>query len=173
MDQVAAESLHGQKRFASLPLACEGFGLAWTRSGAPVPVESWPSSVFAKLFIEGRPEEVEEQKRRLQNGRSILDAVGEQARDARSAENQDQLDHGVKLAPCCRARRRSGGLSGAQVFAATRLNQPGTTTTACFADLRSGGKALLLPRREILRLPDAPARGGVLRSPAFPACMWG
>jgi len=62
LDQFAADFLHGQTRYASLPLSCEGFGLAWTRSGAPVPTESWPSSVFAKLFIEGRPDEVEAQK---------------------------------------------------------------------------------------------------------------
>src|SRR5207237_2394810 len=53
LDQFAAEHLHGVTRFASLPLTCEGFGLSWTRSGAPVPTESWPSSVFAKLFLEG------------------------------------------------------------------------------------------------------------------------
>ena len=35
LDQFAAEHLHGQTRFASLPLSCEGFGLSWTRSGAP------------------------------------------------------------------------------------------------------------------------------------------
>src|SRR5437773_4208825 len=95
LDQFAADFLHGKTRFASLPLSCEGFGLAWTRSGAPVPTESWPSSVFAKLFVEGRPDEVEAQKRRLQDGRSILDAVREQAKDVRSAvgaRDRDKLD---------------------------------------------------------------------------------
>src|SRR4029077_5375285 len=95
LDQFAADHLFGQTRFASLPLSCEGFGLAWTRSGAPVPTESWPSSVFAKLFIEGRPDEVEAQKRRLENGRSILDTVREQAKDVRSAvgaRDRDKLD---------------------------------------------------------------------------------
>src|SRR3954468_20186745 len=95
LDQFAAEFLHGQTRYASLPLACEGFGLAWTRSGAPVPTESWPSSVFAKLFIEGRPDEVEAQKRRLQDGQSILDAVREQATDTRAAvgaRDREKLD---------------------------------------------------------------------------------
>src|SRR5262245_47187971 len=95
LDQFAAEFLHGQTRYASLPLSCEGFGLAWTRSGAPVPTESWPSSVFAKLFVEGRPDEVEEQKRRLQDGQSILDSVREQAKDARAAagaRDRDKLD---------------------------------------------------------------------------------
>jgi hypothetical protein len=95
LDQFAAEFLHGQTRFASLPLSCEGFGLAWTRSGAPVPTESWPSGVFAKLFIEGRPDEVEAQERRLENGRSILDTVREQANAARAAagaRDREKLD---------------------------------------------------------------------------------
>ena len=95
LDQFAAEFLHGQTRYASLPLSCEGFGLSWTRSGAPVPTESWPSSVFAKLFIEGRPDEVEAQKRRLQDGRSILDTVREQAKETRNAvgaRDREKLD---------------------------------------------------------------------------------
>src|SRR5215216_2099466 len=95
LDQLAAEHLHGKTRFATLPLSCEGFGLAWTRSGAPIPTESWPSSVFAKLFVEGRPDEVEAQKRRLQDGRSILDSVREQAKDVRSAvgaRDREKLD---------------------------------------------------------------------------------
>ncbi len=95
LDQFAADFLHGQTRYPSLPLSCEGFGLAWTKSGAPVPTESWPSSVFARLFIEGRPDEVEAQKRRLQDGQSILDAVRDQAKDTRAAagaRDRDKLD---------------------------------------------------------------------------------
>src|SRR5260370_13435490 len=95
LDQLAAEFLHGQTRYSSLPLSCEGFGLSWTRSGAPVPTESWPSSVFAKLFTEGRPDEVEAQERRLRDGRSILDTVREQAKGVRSAvgaRDRDKLD---------------------------------------------------------------------------------
>lgn len=80
VDQVAAEKLLGETRFPSLALTCEGFTLSWTRSGAPVPADSWPSSVFARLFLEGRPDEVQAQARRLQDGRSVLDAVREQAR---------------------------------------------------------------------------------------------
>ena len=80
LDQFAAEHLFGKTRFPTLPLSCEGFGLAWTRSGAPLPTESWPSSVFAKLFLKGRPDEVEAQARRLADGRSVLDALREQVR---------------------------------------------------------------------------------------------
>ena len=95
VDQVAAEQLRGETRYASLPLSCEGFTLSWTRSGAMVPAESWPAAVFAKLFIEGRPDEVEAQKRRLQDGQSILDAVGEQAKKLQlnlGAADRDKLD---------------------------------------------------------------------------------
>lgn len=95
LDQFAAEHLHGETRFASLPLSCEGFGLAWTRSGAAVPTESWPSSVFAKLFLEGRPDEVQAQAQRLEDGRSVLDAVGDQAKRLQSnvsAGDREKLD---------------------------------------------------------------------------------
>ena len=79
VDQFAAEQIYGQTRFATLPLSCEGGTLSWTKSGAPVPAESWPSSVFAKLFLEGRPDEVAAQARRLADGQSVLDAVRDQA----------------------------------------------------------------------------------------------
>ncbi len=52
-DQVAAEHLHGQTRFATLPLACEGFGLSWTRSGAAVPPLGSPSHVFSTVVPGG------------------------------------------------------------------------------------------------------------------------
>src|SRR5205814_2445407 len=72
LDQFAAEHIGGQTRAPSLSLSAEGFGLSWTRSGAPVPTDSFPASVFARLFLEGRPDEVEAQTRRLRDGRSIL-----------------------------------------------------------------------------------------------------
>ncbi len=95
LDQFAAERIYGQTRFPSLTLSCEGFTLSWTRSGAPVPTESWPSSVFAKLFIEGRPDEVEALKRRLRDGQSILDTVHEQSKSLRNGlgvNDREKLD---------------------------------------------------------------------------------
>jgi hypothetical protein len=80
LDQFAAEHIGGETRFASLPLSCEGFSLSWTRSGAIVPSDMWPASLFAKLFLEGKPDEVQAQARRLRDGRSILDVVGEQSK---------------------------------------------------------------------------------------------
>src|SRR5947209_2680429 len=95
LDQFAATHIGGETRFPSLALSCEGFSLSWTRSGAIVPSDSWPSSVFARLFLAGRPDEVQAQARRLRDGRSILDAVGEQARSlqpALGAADRDKLD---------------------------------------------------------------------------------
>jgi hypothetical protein len=80
LDQFAAEQTFGQTRFPTLNLSCEGFGLAWTRSGAAVPTENWTSGMFAKLFLEGRPDEVQAQARRLADGQSVLDAVRGQAK---------------------------------------------------------------------------------------------
>jgi hypothetical protein len=95
LDQLAAEHIGGETRFPSLTLSCEGFSLSWTRSGAIVPSDSWPSSVFARLFLEGRPEEVEAQARRLRDGQSILDTVRDQTKQMRSglgAGDRDKLD---------------------------------------------------------------------------------
>lgn len=95
LDQFAAEHIYGQTRFATLPLSCEGSGLSWTKSGAAVPTESWPSSVFAKLFLEGRPDEVQAQARRLADGQSVLDAVRGQAKKMESmlgAGDREKLD---------------------------------------------------------------------------------
>jgi hypothetical protein len=95
LDQFAAEKIGGETRFPSLVLSCEGFSLSWTRSGAIVPSDAWPSSVFARLFLEGRPEEVQAQARRLRDGQSILDTVGGQAKSMQSglgADDRDKLD---------------------------------------------------------------------------------
>jgi hypothetical protein len=95
LDQFAAARVGGETRFPSLALSCEGFSLSWTRSGAIVPSDSFPSTVFARLFLEGRPDEVQAQVRRLRDGRSILDAVGEQARSMQprlGAADRDKMD---------------------------------------------------------------------------------
>jgi hypothetical protein len=95
LDQLAATHIGGETRFPSLALSCEGFSLSWTRSGAIVPSDSWPSSVFARLFLEGRPDEVQAQARRLRDGQSILDAVSGQAKSMQSglgSNDREKLD---------------------------------------------------------------------------------
>jgi hypothetical protein len=95
VDQLAAERLGDETRFPSLALAGEGFSLSWTRSGALVPSEVWPASTFAKLFIDGKPDEVAAQIRRLRDGQSVLDTVGEQAKKVQvgvGAADREKLD---------------------------------------------------------------------------------
>ena len=88
VDQFAAEHIGERTRFPSLSLSAEGFGLSWTHSGALVPPDLYPANLFARLFLDGRPDEVEAQKRRLRDGRSILDAVGERARKMQTSVGQ-------------------------------------------------------------------------------------
>ena len=96
LDQAAAEHLGSLTRFPSLALSGEGSGgLSWTRTGALIPADNSPSKVFAQLFLEGRANEVREQMRRLEDGRSILDDVREQAKSLRTGlgnEDRNKLD---------------------------------------------------------------------------------
>ncbi|MBI3858339.1 MAG: DUF1552 domain-containing protein, partial [Planctomycetes bacterium] len=68
LDQLIAERVGGETRHPSLVLSGEGFSLSWTRSGAMVPSDTSPSRLFARLFLEGRPEEVQAQAKRLRDG---------------------------------------------------------------------------------------------------------
>lgn len=95
LDQFAAEKIGSQTRFPSLTLSAEGFSLSWTRSGALVPSDTSPARLFARMFLAGRPDEVAQQVKRLQDGQSILDSVSEQARQMQSglgAADRDKLD---------------------------------------------------------------------------------
>jgi hypothetical protein len=81
VDQLAAERIGVETRFPSLQLSTNGNGSqSYTRSGVMVPAESKPSRVFAKLFLDGTPDEITKQVRGLRQGRSILDAVSEETK---------------------------------------------------------------------------------------------
>ncbi len=96
LDQFAADHIGDQTRFPSLALSGEGSGgLSWTRTGALIPADNSPSKVFARLFLEGRADEVQGQMRRIEDGRSILDDVRDQAKSLRSglgSDDRDKLD---------------------------------------------------------------------------------
>ena len=83
LDQYIAERIGTLTRFPSLTLAVNGAarGLSWTGSGVAIPPEERASDVFNQLFLQGTPEQVEAQIHRLDTGRSILDAVGTQAKE--------------------------------------------------------------------------------------------
>ncbi|HUQ08918.1 MAG TPA: DUF1552 domain-containing protein [Steroidobacteraceae bacterium] len=82
LDQYIAERIGTLTRFPSLTLAVNGAarGLSWTGAGVAIPPEERAADVFNQLFLQGTPEQVEAQIRRLDTGRSILDAVADQAK---------------------------------------------------------------------------------------------
>jgi hypothetical protein len=96
LDQYIAERIGTLTRFPSITLAVNGGrGLSWTGSGVAIPPEQSASSVFKQLFLQGTPEEVEAQIRELDSGRSILDAVADQARDLQNkvgSSDRNRLD---------------------------------------------------------------------------------
>lgn len=75
LDQYMVEQLKPDTRFSSLALSTRGGSISFSRSGVLIPSEGEPSKVFKKLFVNGSPEEVEKQVRRLQDGQSVMDAV--------------------------------------------------------------------------------------------------
>ena len=101
VDQVAAQSIGKQTRFASLEIGCERSGLAgdcdsgyscayssnvsWRSENTPVPKEVNPRLVFERLFGNGsKGEEAESMARRDLFNKSILDFVMEDASNLKS-----------------------------------------------------------------------------------------
>lgn len=96
LDQYIAERIGTFTRFPSITLAVNGGrSLSWTGAGVPIPPEQSAASVFKQLFLQGTPEEVEAQIREIDTGRSILDAVADQAKDLQrkvGASDRGRLD---------------------------------------------------------------------------------
>ena len=83
LDQLAAEQIGHETRYPSLTLAMTNEGgqtLSFTRSGAPIPAERSPRKVFQRMFVQGKPDEVDAAVEALRQGRSMLDFVGEQTK---------------------------------------------------------------------------------------------
>ncbi|MCH1493936.1 MAG: DUF1552 domain-containing protein [Rubripirellula sp.] len=96
LDQFCADHIGSKTRFPSLSLSGEGAGgLSWTRTGALIAADNSPSRVFARLFINGDDLDVQEKLQRIEDGRSILDDVRQQARSIRGQlgrEDREKLD---------------------------------------------------------------------------------
>jgi hypothetical protein len=102
VDQVAAESIGLETRFASLALSTGGLGLSWSRSGVEIPAISRPSSVFARMFLDGDAQEKAAARKWLEQGRSILDLTLDSAKSVqhklgpRDREKLDQYFSAVR-----------------------------------------------------------------------------
>ena len=96
LDQVAADHFGYVTRFPSVVLGTAiPQSQSYTRSGAMVPAETSPASLFRKLFLQGTAEEIEREARRLNDGGSILDRLKSQTAALRrraSSADQRKLD---------------------------------------------------------------------------------
>lgn len=91
LDQVMALHIGGATRYPHLCLSNTGGSLSWTANGVNIPAESSPSRLYQQLFVAGSENEIKKQMAELRRGRSILDAVSDQAKSLnRSLGPRDQ-----------------------------------------------------------------------------------
>ncbi len=79
LDYIAAKHVGNATRFPLLSLRTQDGGaeLTYTASGASVPSLDKPSQVFARMFLAGNPQEVQQEMARLKRGQSVLDRMGD------------------------------------------------------------------------------------------------
>jgi hypothetical protein len=94
LDQLVARRIGAQTRFPyislSSTLSVSPNGVGVFSNGA-----NSPSRLYGQLFLDGTPQEVQTQARRLQQGRSVLDVVRDQARSLErqvGAGDREKLD---------------------------------------------------------------------------------
>lgn len=102
MDQQAAAVVGLETRHACLALGSGGISVSG--NGVPVPSHHYPARLFQLLFVAGNAQQKQQQLARLQEGRSVLDAVLEKAQQMQrrvgSADRQklEQYMHSVREA---------------------------------------------------------------------------
>lgn len=80
VDQAFAARFLGETRYESFALTTQGPSLSVTANGVSIPAIDRPSEVFKKLFLASSPAQMEAEMRRIDEGRSMLDFVGERAK---------------------------------------------------------------------------------------------
>ena len=84
VDQFAAARLGNVTRFPSIALGTiKPQSQSYTSGGVMIPAQTSPATLFAQLFLEGKPQEVLAQKQQLDACRSILDQLRSQTRTLR------------------------------------------------------------------------------------------
>lgn len=75
LDQLMARHIGAATRFPSMTIGARGSSLSWTANGVQIPVQMHPAKIFRQLFVDGTEQEVAEELKNLERGRSILDTV--------------------------------------------------------------------------------------------------
>jgi len=97
LDQFVAEQIGIMTRFPSITLSVNtrSRSLSYTGTGVAIPPEDKAAEVFKQLFLQGTEEQIAAEIRKLDKGRSILDAVAGQAKDLQRnvpRRDRDRLD---------------------------------------------------------------------------------
>jgi hypothetical protein len=96
LDQLMAKHLGHETRFPSLVLNTNGqTSPSYTENGAMIPAQSDAMRLFTKLFVNDTPAEQKRQAELIRQGRSVMDAVGAEARALQrelGAGDRDKLD---------------------------------------------------------------------------------
>jgi len=98
LDQLVSEQLGPVTRFPSFVLdvnAESTQGMSFSRSGVKVPSEKSPAKLYASMFLQGKPSEIDARIADLQRGRSSLDFVSDDAKRITKtvgASDQARLD---------------------------------------------------------------------------------
>ena len=80
VDQAFASHVRGQTRYESLCLTTYYGSLSSTANGVSIPAIDRPTEVFKMLFLASTPAQAEEEIRRIDEGRSMLDFVSAEAK---------------------------------------------------------------------------------------------
>ena len=98
LDQLAAEHIGQATRFPSMSLKCERrTGISCTRSGVLLPGESDARKLYEQMFLKGKPAEIEAQRAKLQEGRSILDTLMSQSKSFSQKIGRDDKEKLVQF----------------------------------------------------------------------------
>lgn len=91
LDQLIANKIGVETRYPYLALSTSGRSMSWSSSGVEIPGETSPSKLFKALFVEGTEQEIADDRKGFQRGRSILDTVlGEAKKLEKDLGHQDR-----------------------------------------------------------------------------------
>jgi hypothetical protein len=77
VDQFAANQVGHATRFPSINLSSNNLASqSYTSRGVMIPAKTSPAKLFGSLFLQGSPDEIKVQQRKLEDGKSILDELG-------------------------------------------------------------------------------------------------
>ncbi|MEM1294537.1 MAG: DUF1552 domain-containing protein [Verrucomicrobiota bacterium] len=93
VDQVIAKQIGDSTRFASLSIG--DHSLSWTANGVSIPQVISPALLFNNLFLTGNEWELQQRRKQLADGHSIIDSVLEEANAMKreiSRADQEKMD---------------------------------------------------------------------------------